>query len=110
MHELRIINSGKRPPCYLVANYLWGAGCDIDSDGNSATREDEAWTELTLILRADPSQRIDIDPIGSRPLVLKVVASNEALAASAATMIVEFGGGHIESLPNSLNPDGYAAG
>ena len=101
MHTLTIINSKRRPAYYLLAEYLWGSGCNIDSDGNSSTPEDESWTELSLMLRSDPSQQLDIDPVQESPLILKVVASTEEMALKVAEKIVEFGGGSVESPPNN---------
>jgi hypothetical protein len=50
---------------------LWGKGVDIDSDGNSQYPESTNWNELTLILRSDISQRVDIDPIEDGKLKIK---------------------------------------
>lgn len=72
-----------RPEFYLVAEHLWGKNVNIDSDGNSTDPADKKWTELTIINRSEPGQRIDIDPVQTEPLILKVVGP-EALAKKAA--------------------------
>ena len=61
------------PPYYQIAEYLWGHCCDIDSDGNSDHPDSTDWSELTLILRSDENQRIDIDPLENQPnqLIMK---------------------------------------
>ena len=61
-----------RPGYYSIAEYLWGKGVDIDSDGNSESPEDGNWTELTIIKRSDTKQRIDIDLFNENPLTLKI--------------------------------------
>lgn len=73
--KLKVIN--KLPPYYKIADALWGADANIDSDGDSVTPDSTAWTELTLILRSDETQRIDIDPIEeSKDLMLKSGSSD----------------------------------
>ena len=92
-----IKNPGPRPAFYLVAEHLWGSGCNCDSDGNSETREDNHWTELTLSLRdVAPIGRIDIDPFSTSPLVLALRSTDKALGRRAAEFIVSFAGGSIE--------------
>lgn len=62
MSEFKVELVGKMPPYYDIAEFLWGKGVDIDSDGNSEHPNSVVWNELTLILRSDDSQRVDIDP------------------------------------------------
>ena len=75
------------PPYYDVAEYLWGKGVDIDSDGDSYPADATDWTELTLILRSDTTQRVDIDPspLNTNFLVLK--ASNQHLKSAVVTFL-----------------------
>ena len=91
-----IKHPGPRPAYYLVAEHLWGRGCNIDSDGNSHTPEDTLWTELTLSLRDKSSERIDINPLSIEPLVLAVSSSQESLGWQAAQFIVNCSGGVLE--------------
>ena len=62
MSEFKVELVGKMPPYYDIAEFLWGKGVDIDSDGNSEHPSSIDWNELTIILRSDESQRVDIDP------------------------------------------------
>jgi hypothetical protein len=39
-YTIRLRDPGPRPAYYLVADHLWGRGCNIDSDGNGATPDD----------------------------------------------------------------------
>jgi hypothetical protein len=91
-----IKHPGLRPAYYLIAEHLWGLGCNIDSDGNSRTPDDTHWTELTLSLRGKSSVRIDIDPLSIDPLVLAVRSSQESLCRQAAQFIVNYSGGELE--------------
>lgn len=73
--KLEVID--KMPPFYKIADALWGVGANIDSDGNSVAPDSTDWTELTLILRSDETQRIDIDPIEeSNDLMLRSESSD----------------------------------
>ncbi len=91
---IHVIQPGPRPPRNIVAEYLWGAGCEFDSDGNSETPDDASWTKLTLALRAT-GERIDIDPVSARPLILKVCGESMPLVLKAAYFIIEQSGGEM---------------
>ena len=83
---LFLISPGPRPPYGQVADHLWGAGADVDTDGNSTDPNDTNWTELTVQTRPDPDDlnRIDVDLVSDLPLVLRVMASSPALAERVA--------------------------
>lgn len=73
--ETEIELVGELPAYYKIAQALWGKAADFDSDGNSSNPESISWNELTLILRSDESQRIEIDPIkGKNKLLLKTTS------------------------------------
>jgi hypothetical protein len=86
-YEIRVQVNGPRPPFTELAEYLWGRGVDFDSDGDSASPEDPDWTELTVERREGTSERVDIDSVCERPLVLKVVGSSLSLARRAAEFL-----------------------
>ena len=83
-HVIYIKIPGPRPPFFRIAEHLWGVGCDVDSDGNSRTPDDCEWTELSLVLRGDVGQRIDVDPVSFEPLVLLVRSPQESLSKRVA--------------------------
>jgi hypothetical protein len=91
----QISNPGRRPPFYLVAEHLWGAGCNIDSDGNSRTPCDTEWTELTISQRDDSAAAIEVDPLSTEPLVLAVRSEDRELCRKAAQFIISSGGGTL---------------
>ena len=93
--EFNVEIDGPRPPCWTVAEYLWGAGVDFDSDGNSQTPDDPNWTELTVAKRPDCLERIDVDLLSESPLVLKVRSESRELAFKAATYIATAANGRV---------------
>ncbi|PPT25622.1 hypothetical protein XarbCFBP8132_19775 [Xanthomonas arboricola] len=105
-HAIQIKAPGPRPAYYRVAEHLWGAGCNIDSDGDSRTPEDHDWTELSVSLRGAPGQQLDISPVSTEPLVLVVRSPQASLCSKAVKFIVSFSGGTVESIVpnNSFKP------
>jgi hypothetical protein len=98
IHEISLVDPGPRPPFYLVADHLWGKGCNVDADGNSATRDATDWTELTLILRPDYQARVDVDPVeGAQVLTLRISSEQELLARRAAVFLAAHSGGTLTS-------------
>jgi hypothetical protein len=94
---LYIKNPGPRPAYYLVADHLWGRGCNVDSDGNSVPANSTEWTELTLSLRdSAESQHLSIDPVSLAPLVLVVRSHDADLCERAAAYIVSCAGGSVD--------------
>ena len=97
-HVLHLKSPGPRPAYYLVARHLWGADCNIDSDGNSSTPEDVQWTEISLFLRdASPSEQIHVDPISENPLVLSIRSPSLVLCKRVAQYLASSTGGTIEN-------------
>ena len=93
---------GPRPPCFKVAEHLWGANCDFDSDGDSETPEATDWTELTVSLRTpqwqqdNVEQRVDVDPLNEgNPLILAIVSEDDDLARKAAAFLHREAGGEL---------------
>lgn len=70
MIETKIELIGDLPAFYKIAHALWGESANFDSDGNAFDPESTSWNELTLILRSDQNQRIDIDPIEGKKMLL----------------------------------------
>ena len=87
--ELELISD--LPPFYEISDYLWGRDANIDSDGNSNDPAASKWTELTLILRSDESQRIDIDPIEGKEGFLKLRAEDLKLGQRVVSFLKQYG-------------------
>ena len=86
-HVVHISAAARRPAYWKLAAHLWGLGCNIDSDGNSRTPDDEEWTELTLSLRGEPGQSVTVDPITDQPATLVIRSSDPALAEKVAAFL-----------------------
>jgi len=95
---VNIVKPGPRPPFDQVAEHLWGANCNIDSDGDSRTLWYTQWTELTIELRDADKPRVDVDPISTDPLVLQVRSFSAHLAQEVAGFIAGRSGGVIEPM------------
>lgn len=103
MVRFLLTSPGPRPPYYRLAEHLWGADCNFDSDGDSAHPEATDWTELTVTLRTASSepylgdpQRVDVDPLQEgTSLVLSIVSDSENLARRAADFLHTQAGGEL---------------
>lgn len=91
MFEHRIELIGELPAYYKIADVLWGVDADIDSDGNSETAESTSWSELTLILRSDTEQRLEIDPDEKGERFLLVSSMKEDLVTKTIDYLKKFG-------------------
>jgi hypothetical protein len=89
--ETRVQVVGQMPPFGEVASKLWGPGCDVDSDGDACTPGSRDWRELTLILRPDGIERIDIDPQPSDSNELVIRASSIELLQKTVDLFVKTG-------------------
>src|SRR5262249_50280941 len=97
---ISLIAPGPRPFWGDVAEHLWGPGCNYDSDGNADQAPPDGWTELTVSLRPDCEQRVDIDPLDDRePLILVIRSDDEELARKAAIFLRSEAGGGLSDDP-----------
>ena len=100
MHYIYLISPGPRPFFGDVAEHLWGSGCDYDSDGNDDEALPDGWTELTVVLRPECGQRVDIDPLDDRePLILVIRSEHQTLARRAAIFLRSSVGGELSNDP-----------
>ena len=100
MRCIYLIAPGPRPFSGDVAEHLWGPGCNYDSDGNDDQASPDGWTELTVSLRPDCEQRVDIDPLDDRePLILVIRSDDEELARKAAIFLRSEAGGELSDDP-----------
>jgi hypothetical protein len=98
-----LIGPGPRPPFPAVAERLWGKGCDFDSDGNSSTAHARDWTELSIALRPECVERVDITPVsGYSRLVLRIVSDRKGLASRAAKFLANYCGGRLQEEPGAV--------
>ena len=107
MRRIYLIAPGPRPFSGDVAEHLWGPGCNYDSDGNDDQVPPDGWTELTVSLRPDCEQRVDIDPLDDRePLILVIRSDDEELARKAAIFLRSEAGGELSDGPPQHRRDG----
>jgi hypothetical protein len=98
MYYIYLISPGPRPFFGDVAYHLWGAGCDCDTDGDAYDSLTDSWTELTVSLRPDCEQQVDIDPLDDlQPLVLVIRSKHESLAREAAIFLQSSAGGELSN-------------
>lgn len=86
---MRII--GDMPPYYEVAHALWGKECDFDSDGDSEPYDSICWRELTVILRPELRERVDIDPLESDRDTIHIRANSVELLNATCRFLYESG-------------------
>jgi len=98
--KIFVANAGLRPDHRLFGTFLWREDQDLDSDGDAKSPADRTWTELTLIDRAPPRWRFDMDPHPERPDVFVVESETEVLALRAAYFLAREAGGtiHLDAL------------
>jgi hypothetical protein len=97
MEKYYLIAPGERPYFPSLAYHLWGKGCDFDSDGNDDEPIEGGWTELTIALRPECKERVDIDPLDDRePLVFVIKSDDDGLARRAAAYLQSYSGGEIQ--------------
>jgi uncharacterized protein (DUF58 family) len=95
-HVLYVRNPGPRPAFCLVAEHLWGVGCNFDSEGNSRTPLDTEWVELYVALRGTGmAELVQIEAVSESPLVLAVRSSRQDLCTRAAEYLASKTGGKI---------------
>ncbi len=82
---------GPMPLFVKVAEALWGVGVDYDSDGDSSFPEDTNWRELTVILRPDYDERVDIDPDGDDRNSIILRSDSQVLLTRTLNFLVSCG-------------------
>jgi len=96
MFTYYLISPGERPEWVSVVRHLWGSECDFDSDGNADEALVGGWTELTVTLRPECNERVDVDPIdNNEPLVLAIRSESADLARRAALFLQSRSGGKL---------------
>jgi hypothetical protein len=100
MSTYYLVGPRERPYWQSLAHELWGPDCDIDSDGNDDEGLPGGWTELTIALRPDGEERVDIDPLDTiEPMILVIRSDDADLAKRAATFLQARTGGELSELP-----------
>lgn len=90
MVENKVKLVGLLPPFGQIADILWGKNAAIDSDGNSRTAKSNDWNELTLILRKDRNQRLDIDPDSQDKRYLLIRSEKNVLVSKTINFLRQY--------------------
>jgi len=85
---------GSMPPYWEVAEAIWCKGVDFDSDGDSFPAESTSWRELTVSLRPEQNQRLDVDPISEDRDIVRIVGTEDWILNAACEFLV--GQGSLE--------------
>jgi hypothetical protein len=72
---------GPRRPFPQYVSFLFGGDAGCDTDGNAQSATDCTWTELTVIDRPNPSERVAVSLQAEKPLTFLVTSDREELAA-----------------------------
>jgi hypothetical protein len=92
-----------RPVFWSIPVFLWGEGCDVDTDGDSYPATSTTWTELYIVLRrASRNAKVDIFPLQNEPLILAVISPNSYLAVRAAYVLARYTKGKIAKPPSDM--------
>ena len=113
MHCIRFTAPGDRPEFTRVPVFLWGAGPNYDSMGDSKPLTSCTWTWLYLCNRQKPSEKVEIITERTSPmlltgsyanfffnLIMRSFSEDFTLAARAAFYLATFTGGQV-----ALQPD-----
>jgi hypothetical protein len=90
---------GERRAFRDYISFLWGDSQDCDTDGDAKSATDHDWTELTIINRRDPSERVEVDPSVKNPLTLAIRSESTSIAARLAYALAITAGGELRASP-----------
>ena len=99
IHKTFLISPGPRPPFYEVVDHVYGVAADVDTDGNSQTRDAVDWTELYMARRPEMRPVVSVFPLDCESLVLCIESSSEPLARKAAEYLRYRCGGNLTTSP-----------
>jgi hypothetical protein len=102
-HRLFLLSPGLRPPFYEVVDHVYGHDSNVDTDGNSMTREAVDWTELYMAQRPELRPVVSVFPMNLDATVLCIESTSEPLARKTAEYLHHRCGGTLtERLPTDL--------
>ena len=97
-----------RPDFRVIKVFIWGEEHNTDSEGDSYNPASRTWTELYIGSREVKDQLIDIYPLTTDPLIMKIQSPDKELAKQVTLFISEETDGEIfadESLLTRLTND-----
>jgi hypothetical protein len=103
MHQVRI--NGNRPDFRVFIDLLFGAGRDVDTDGNSFPVSSRVWTSLYIRDRESNAPCVNICACTTDPTVLEVTSEACQLEELAALYLYVFCGSSIASPKEQLSDE-----
>jgi hypothetical protein len=97
-----------RPDFRIIKVFIWGEKHNTDSDGDSYNPASRTWTQLYIGSREVKGQSIDICPLTSDPLIMKIQSPDKELAKQVTLFLSEETNGEIfadEALRTRLTND-----
>ncbi len=98
-HRFFLVSPGPRPPFYEVVDHVYGRDSNVDTDGNSMTREAVDWTELYMAQRPEMEPVVSVLPVNEQATVLCIESSSEPLARRTAEYLQQRCGGTLTDTP-----------
>lgn len=98
-HRFFLLAPGLRPPFYEVVDHVYGRDSNVDTDGNSMTRDAVYWTELYMAQRPEMEPVVSVLPMNLDGTVLCIESSNEPLARRTAEYLHRRCGGTLTQTP-----------
>jgi hypothetical protein len=86
---------GNRPDFRIVKTFIWGELHKTDSDGDSNNPASRTWTELYIASREVKNEYVDIYPVTTEPLVLKIQSPDIELTKQVTLFLAEETAGDI---------------
>lgn len=91
MAQYWIRELGPRRPFPQYVSFLFGGDAGCDTDGNAQSATDCTWTELTVIDRPNPSERVAVSLQAEKPLTFLVTSDREELGPARVCVGYYFG-------------------
>lgn len=98
-HGLFLLSPGLRPPFYEVVDHVYGHDSNVDTDGNSMSREAVDWTDLYMAQRPEMDPVVPVFPMNLDATVLCIESSSESLARRTAEYLHHRCGGTLTDPP-----------
>ena len=95
MAQYWIRELGPRRPFPQYVSFLFGGDAGCDTDGNAQSATDCTWTELTVIDRPNPSERVAVSLQAEKPLTFLVTSDREELAARLVYALIITSGANV---------------
>lgn len=96
-HELFLTMPGPRPPFFEVVDHVYGSDANVDTDGDSSSRQATDWTWLHMQLREPPYREQPVIEVAmlEGENVMRIASDSPDLAEKTALFLADRTGGAI---------------